>query len=133
MKFQTIYSMEPRVKEPTSGISKTVPDHAMSIKQIMERHTVGMPIEQREGKFHDETGENEEIIGHETGEIMERLDFTEIQERAEALAARQEERNAIEQSEKNKKQKEKLLKALDKRIAEEKEKWKLEQEDTTKP
>lgn len=126
MKFQTQYDMEPRKPEKNSGISRTIPDHALTIKQIMERHTIGQPIEQRDGRYHDETGEDEEAVGFETGEIMEKLDYADIQERAESLAARQEERNATELKDKKQKQKEQLKKIFEKHEEELKAKWKSE-------
>jgi len=122
-KFQTQYNLHPKEKEKNSGISKTIPDHALTIKQIMERHTIGQPIEQREGRYHDESGEDEEQVGFETGEIMEKLDYCDIQERAESLAERQEERNAKELETKKQKNKEKLKKIFEKHEEELKTKW----------
>lgn len=97
--FQTQYDLEPKPKEPNSGISKTVPDHALTIKQIMERHTVGQIIEQHVGRYHDETGEDEIAVGTETGQIMEKLDHQDIHEKAQQLKARAEERQEQEQNE----------------------------------
>lgn len=133
MKFQTQYNMQPRQPEKNDGISRTIPDHALTIKQIMERHTIGTPIEQREGRYHDESGEDEEAVGFETGETMEKLDYAEIQERAESLAQRQEERNAKDLQDKKQKQKDKLKKIFDKHEEELKTKWKNEKQGEDHP
>lgn len=98
MKFQTQYELEKVNKEKNTGISKTVPDHALTIKQIMERHTIGQNIEQKVGKYHDESGEDEELIGVETGQIMEKLDHQEIHEKAIELKQRAEQRQKDEQN-----------------------------------
>lgn len=105
----------------------TIPDHALTIRQIMERHTQQQLIEVKKGRYHDETGESEENIGWETGNIMERLDHQEIHEKAQLLVERQEERNAKDLKEKQEKQKKQLQEKLSARDKKLREQWENEQ------
>lgn len=76
-KFQTNYNREqfPKPKEKNSGISKTVPDQSMSIREIMLKHSRGIPMETKIPKYHEET-EIETALGISA----DKLDISEIHE-----------------------------------------------------
>lgn len=127
--FQTQYDLEARKPEENNGISKTIPDHALTIKQIMENHTIGSLVEQKQGRYHDETGESEELIGVETGQIMEKLDHHDIHEKAMELKERAEQRDQEEKRERIENFK-KQTKERDEKL---KKQWEEEQKKNQEP
>lgn len=61
--------------ETPVGVSRTVPDMSMSLRELLEKHTRGFPVPQFQGVYSDEELPD-----------LDRLDLTEIQEIREGVA-----------------------------------------------
>lgn len=76
------FSLQPEDCETPTGVSMTVPDHTMDMREIYERYVTGRPIEVTSGNdvyYMDDQGNPVEMPN------MKALDLTEIAERLEAV------------------------------------------------
>lgn len=71
--FKNVAVVEPAIGEVNKGVSKTVPDQAMSIKEILERFASGRPVPNFKGAYYEE--DFPDLAG---------LDFTELDDMKKA-------------------------------------------------
>lgn len=77
-KFNTILNYKEHKGEVNKQKSLTVPDQAMSIKQIMERYARGLPIEQFKPIYDENIDEDSEYIPDpRTMDLADRQQFSE--------------------------------------------------------
>lgn len=112
-KKRDLFNPPPRTLEKNSGVSQTVPDQSLSIKQIMERHSRGIPIDVKTPQYHSED-ELETIDGRRIN------DLAEAQEEMEIVSER------IREAEKQRKEKQREESA--RKEQEQREQWKKEWE-----
>lgn len=111
---------EKPIPEKTSGISQTIPDHAMSIFEIMQRHSRGMAITQKVPLYHDEAE-----LETETGRNPATMDISEVHDELQSIHERFEETKKKSEEQRKQKQREDSAK----REQEQREKWIKEHEE----
>lgn len=105
--------------EKNNGISKTVPDQTMSIREIMQRHSRGLDIDQKIPLYHDESQ-----LETETGRDPRTMDISEIHDEIQQIAEKFEDKK----TELEKQRKQKQIEDSAVREQEQRQKWKEEYE-----
>lgn len=78
MKFRNIINYEEYKGEINTQVSQTIPDQAMSIKEILERYARGLPIEQFKPNYDDDgVTEDDYLPDPRTLDLAERQEFAE--------------------------------------------------------
>lgn len=90
MKFKTQFNQgeRKRTTEKNSGLSQTIPDQSMSIKEILIRNQRGLPLSGIEAVFHDE-----KFLDDESGRNPANMDISEIVDELQAIEERIRKRN----------------------------------------
>lgn len=98
---------------------KTIPDQSLTVRQIMQRHTAGVPLNVKTPQFH-----NEDEIDNYNGKDPRTMDLVELHEELQEIGERQKARIKLaeEMAENQKKQEEQ------EKIARLKSEWQKEQE-----
>ena len=103
--------------EPNNGVSQTVPDQTMSIKEIMQRHSRGLAIDQKIPLYHDD-----EQLATESGRDISTMDISEVHNEMQEINQRLEEKEKQKKENQKKKQQEESAK----REQEQRDKWRKE-------
>lgn len=72
MRFKTPYNADlfPRFFDPSGGVSMTIPDQTMSLREIMRRFNAGLPIEGVKVPLYDD--EDAPLVDIATLDLAER-------------------------------------------------------------
>lgn len=115
--IKTMFNAKKPAPEKNSGLSLTVPDHAMSISEIMIRHSRGLSLTQKVPLYHEES-ELDTIDGRNPAT----MDIQEVHEELQQIAERLDAEKQRIQDERKRQQKERSAK----REQEQRLKWKAE-------
>ena len=77
-KFKTQWDRKPSKGEPGGGISMTIPDQAMSVRDIMVRHQRGLPISARTPIYETEEDQYYDLPDLSRMELQERMEVIDM-------------------------------------------------------
>lgn len=83
MKHNTVHTWKLQ-KETKFGPSQTVPDQSLSIREIMVKHSRGIPVKTQMPEFHDADGKTD--TSTVLGKDVRSLDIVEVQQYFEDIA-----------------------------------------------
>lgn len=122
-RVRNMFSRPERTTEKNNGLSLTVPDHSMSIREIMIRHSRGLSLTSKVPLYHDD-----DELETADGRNPATMDLVEVQQEMAAISERLEENAMKKKAKRTQQEKDEAAK----KEQELRDKWKKEFEEEQK-
>lgn len=104
LNIKTNWTRNPLDGEVNYGVSETIPDQSLTVRELFRRHVRGLPIQgERVGSY--DYDEQEQPIGDGESRDIRTMDFTEIQEELNEIRQKEYEKRKQYWEEKKEKRK----------------------------